>query len=60
MISTSAKSRKVPGLRTLVLFTLATIVIVRTGASIFLPKVDAKVLNAWVENKVETKASSLP
>ena len=49
MISAFANVFKVPDLRSRILFTLAMIVIVRIGASITLPGVDASVLDEWVK-----------
>jgi preprotein translocase subunit SecY len=53
MISAFANSFKVPDLRSRILFTLAMIVIVRIGASITLPGVDASVLDEWVRTRTQ-------
>jgi preprotein translocase subunit SecY len=57
MISAFANSFKVPDLRSRILFTLAMIVIVRIGASITLPGVDASVLDEWVRTRTQDASS---
>ncbi len=50
MISAFANTWKVPELRDRILFTLAMVVIVRLGAHITLPGVDASVIDRWMES----------
>ena len=49
MISAFTNTLKIPELRDRILFTLAMIVIVRIGAAITLPGVDATVLQLWLK-----------
>lgn len=49
MISAFTNTLKIPELRDRILFTLAMIAIVRIGAAITLPGVDATVLEIWVQ-----------
>lgn len=53
MITAFANIWKVPELRDRILFTLVMIVIVRLGVAITLPGVDASVISAWLEWRVE-------
>lgn len=54
MLSAFTNIFKVPELRQRVLFTLAMVVIVRIGAAITLPGVDASVLQAWIADKADS------
>src|SRR5210317_79348 len=49
MISAFANTFKIPELRSRILFTLLVVVIVRLGAVITLPGVDANVLTDWYD-----------
>ena len=49
MLSAFANTLKIPALRDRILFTLAMVVIVRIGAAITLPGVDAGVLKEWMK-----------
>ncbi|MEZ5300634.1 MAG: preprotein translocase subunit SecY [Verrucomicrobiales bacterium] len=51
MVSAFTNSLKIPELRERIFFTLAMIVIVRIGAAITLPGVDAHVLQEWLSNE---------
>ena len=53
MISAFSNTLKIPELRDRILFTLAMIVIVRIGATITLPGVDATVLQMWLKEALE-------
>ncbi|HCN27913.1 MAG TPA: preprotein translocase subunit SecY, partial [Verrucomicrobiales bacterium] len=57
MISAFANVFKVPELRARILFTLAMIVIVRVGATITLPGVDATVLDEWISTRTADASS---
>ncbi len=56
MISAFANSFKIPELRQRILFTLAMLVIVRVGAAIAVPGVNAGVLKEWFDFEVHTQA----
>ncbi len=56
MISAFANSFKIPELRQRILFTLAILVIVRIGAAITAPGVNAHVLREWFLVEVESQA----
>lgn len=56
MISAFTNTFKIPELRTRVLFTLALLVVVRIGAAITCPGVNAMVLRQWFLNEVNTQA----
>ncbi|MEM7602332.1 MAG: hypothetical protein AAF357_13060, partial [Verrucomicrobiota bacterium] len=56
MISAFANTFKIPELRSRILFTLLVIVIVRLGAVITLPGVDANVLADWF-NEIQQRSS---
>ena len=51
MVSAFLNTVKIPELRRRVLFTLAVIVIVRLGAAITTPGVNAAVLQEWFESR---------
>ncbi|MGY8690524.1 MAG: preprotein translocase subunit SecY, partial [Verrucomicrobiales bacterium] len=53
MISAFTNTLKIPELRDRILFTLAMIAIVRIGAAITLPGVDATVLEMWVKEATQ-------
>jgi len=59
MISAFTNIFKIPELRQRVLFTLAMIVIVRVGAAITTPGVNAGVLQAWFEDSADTQAGGV-
>ncbi len=54
MISAFTNTLKIPELRDRILFTIAMIAIVRIGAAITLPGVDATVLQIWVDEMMES------
>ena len=56
MISAFANTLKIPELRNRVLFTLALLVVVRIGAAISVPGVNASVLQHWFESQVNQQA----
>ena len=49
MISAFTNTLKIPELRDRIIFTLAMVVIVRIGAAITLPGVDASVIKEWLK-----------
>src|SRR5438105_9388800 len=51
MISAFANTLKIPELRVRVLFTLLMLVVVRIGAAIACPGVNASVLQSWFHNE---------
>ena len=53
MISAFTNTLKIPELRDRILFTIAMIAIVRIGAAITLPGVDATVLELWVKEATQ-------
>lgn len=59
MISAFTNIFKIPELRQRVLFTLAMIVIVRVGAAITTPGVNAGVLQAWFEDSATAQAGGV-
>ena len=56
MISAFANIFKIPELRQRVLFTLGMIVIMRIGAAITTPGVNAQVLREWFQNVADHSA----
>ena len=58
MISAFTNTLKIPELRDRILFTLAMVVIVRIGAAITLPGVDATVLQMWVQEATKNADTS--
>lgn len=58
MISAFTNIFKIPELRQRVLFTLAMIIIVRAGASITTPGVNAEILNEWFQNVAGTETGA--
>jgi preprotein translocase subunit SecY len=56
MISAFTNTFKIPELRNRVLFTLAMLVIVRIGAAITTPGVNASVIQHWFESQVNNQA----
>jgi preprotein translocase subunit SecY len=56
MISAFTNTFKIPELRNRVLFTLAMLVIVRVGAAITCPGVNASVIQHWFESQVNSQA----
>jgi preprotein translocase subunit SecY len=56
MISAFTNTFKIPELRNRVLFTLFMLVVVRVGAAITCPGVNAAVLRHWFESQVNTQA----
>ena len=56
MISAFVNSFKIPELRARILFTILVVVIVRLGAVVTLPGVDAGVLTEWY-NQVQEQSS---
>ncbi len=56
MISAFANSFKIPELRRRILFTLAILVVVRVGAAITSPGVNAGVLREWFTSQVNTQS----
>ncbi len=57
MLSAFANTLKVPELRARIFFTLAVIIIVRIGAQITTPGVNAAVLHQWFHDQVNTQQS---
>ena len=57
MISAFTNIFKIPELRQRILFTIGLLVIVRAGAAITIPGVNAHVLNEWFQSEM-SKASS--
>lgn len=57
MISAFTNTFRIPELRNRVLFTLAMLVIVRIGAAITCPGVNASVIQSWFQNQVDTQSS---
>ena len=57
MLSAFANTLKVPELRARILFTLAVIIVVRLGAQITSPGVNAAVLHEWFRNQVDNQQS---
>ena len=55
MISAFTNTFKIPELRNRVLFTLAMLVVVRVGAAITSPGVNASVLQHWFQSQVDTQ-----
>ena len=56
MISAFTNTFKIPELRNRVLFTLAMLVVVRIGAAITCPGVNAAVIQAWFDSQVNSMA----
>src|SRR6185369_1640833 len=56
MISAFTNTFKIPELRNRVLFTLAMLVVVRIGAAITCPGVNAAVIQAWFDSQVNNQA----
>src|SRR5690349_2672855 len=56
MISAFTNTFKIPELRNRVLFTLAMLVVVRVGAAITCPGVNASVIQHWFESQVNNQA----
>ncbi|MEO0414164.1 MAG: preprotein translocase subunit SecY, partial [Verrucomicrobiota bacterium] len=54
MISAFSNSLKIPELRSRIFFTLLVIIVVRLGAIVTLPGVDASVLQSWIEQAQES------
>src|SRR5260370_4783845 len=57
MISAFTNIFKIPELRQRILFTIAMLVIVRAGAAITIPGVNAHVLNEWFQSSMAKSAS---
>ena len=57
MFSAFANTLKVPELRARIFFTLAVIIVVRIGAQITTPGVNAAVLHEWFRNQVDSQQS---
>ena len=57
MLSAFANTLKVPELRARILFTLVVIIVVRVGAQITTPGVNALVLHEWFRNQVDNQQS---
>ncbi len=57
MLTAFANSLKVPELRARILFTLLVVIIVRVGAQITTPGVNAAVLHQWFLNQVDNQAT---
>ncbi len=57
MFSAFANTMKVPELRARILFTLAVIIVVRLGAQLTSPGVNAAVLHEWFRNQVDNQQS---
>ena len=57
MLTAFANSLKVPELRTRIIFTLLIVIIVRVGAQITTPGVNAAVLHQWFLNQVDNQAT---
>ncbi len=58
MISAFTNSFKIPELRTRILFTLLMIIIVRLGAVVTLPGVDANVLQDWLQSQAASQENA--
>ena len=56
MISAFTNTFKIPELRNRVLFTLVMLVVVRVGAAITCPGVNASVIQAWFASQVNNQA----
>ena len=56
MLSAFANTLKVPELRARIIFTLIVVIIVRVGAQITTPGVNAAVLHQWFLNQVNNQA----
>src|SRR6478672_6864815 len=56
MISAFTNTFKIPELRSRVLFTLAILIVVRIGAAITCPGVNASVIQHWFESQVNNQA----
>src|SRR5258708_27608422 len=56
MISAFTNTFKIPELRNRVLFTLAMLVVVRIGAAITCPGVNAVVIQHWFQSQVDTQS----
>jgi len=56
MISAFTNTFKIPELRNRVLFTLVLLVVIRIGAAISCPGINAYVLQSWFQNEVNTQA----
>src|SRR5688572_11661800 len=56
VISAFSNTFKIPELRTRILFTLALLVVVRIGAAITVPGVNAHVLQTWFQNQVDVQS----
>ncbi len=57
MLSAFANTLKVPELRARIIFTLVIIIVVRIGAQITTPGVNAAVLHEWFRNQVDNQQS---
>ena len=57
MLTAFANSLKVPELRARILFTLLIVIVVRVGAQITTPGVNAAVLHQWFLNQVDNQAT---
>ena len=57
MLTAFANSLKVPELRARILFTLLVVIVVRIGAQITTPGVNAAVLHQWFLNQVDNQAT---
>src|ERR1700712_1011924 len=57
MLSAFANTLKVPELRARIIFTLFVIIVVRIGAQITTPGVNAAVLHEWFRNQVDNQQS---
>ena len=57
MLTAFANSLKVPELRARIIFTLVVVIIVRIGAQITTPGVNAAVLHQWFLNQVDNQAT---
>ena len=56
MISAFTNTFRIPELRNRVLFTLALLVVVRIGAAITCPGVNAAVIQHWFQSQVDTQS----
>src|SRR5438045_4843238 len=56
MISAFTNTFRIPELRNRVLFTLAMLVVVRIGAAITCPGVNAAVIQTWFQSQVDTQS----
>ncbi len=59
MLSAFANTLKVPELRASIIFTLIVIIVVRIGAQITTPGVNAAVLHEWFRNQVDNQSERL-